>query len=111
MQNYKDVCGGKESVWFEIKPTEGKKFLKWAKDLGCVWVNGEEIEVEKGSDFFHLSIDRNGNLANVPISAWVSKQLEFKNVDRYVFSEYLALKHPTNKDFRKIKNRTLAYRW
>ena len=94
MQNFKDVCGNKKSVWFEIKPTEEKKFLKWAKDLGCVWVNGEEIEVDKGSDFFHLSIDRNGNLANVTISVWVSKQLEFKNVERYVFSEYLALTTP-----------------
>ena len=94
MQNFKDVCGNKKSVWFEIKPTEGKKFLKWAKDLGCVWVNDEEIEPSKGAEFFHFSIDRDGKLANVPISAWVSKQLEFKNVDRYVFSGYLALTTP-----------------
>ena len=38
MQNYKEVCGNEECVWFEIKPSEGKKFLKWAKELGCIWL-------------------------------------------------------------------------
>ena len=90
MQNFKDVCGNKKSVWFEIKPTEGKKFLKWAKDLGCVWVNGEEIEPDKEVEFFHFSIDCNGKLANVPISAWVSKQLAFKNIERYVFADFIS---------------------
>ena len=89
MQNYKDVCESKECVWFEINPKVSKKFLKWAKDLGCVWINGEEIEPNKGTDFFHLSIDRNGNLATVPISAWVSKQPEFKKIERRDFRYYL----------------------
>ena len=52
MQNYKEVCGKDECVWFEIQGNEGKKFLKWAKDLGCIWLNGEEIEPQKGADFF-----------------------------------------------------------
>ncbi len=90
MQNFKDVCGNKKSVWFEIKPSESKKFLKWAKDLGCVWINGEEIEPSKGAEFFHFSIDSNGKLANVPISAWVSKQPEFKNIERYIFADFLS---------------------
>ena len=84
MQNYKDVCGGKE-VWFEIKPRQGKRFLKWAKSLGCVWINGDEIEPNKGADFFHFSIDSNGKLAYVPIFAWVSKKPEFREIQRFVF--------------------------
>ena len=56
MKSYKDVCGVDSCVWFEISPKEGKKFLKWAKELGCVWVNGEIIEPRKGADFFHFSI-------------------------------------------------------
>ena len=89
MQNYKEVCGNREFVWFEIKPSEGKKFLKWAKDLGCVWLNGEEIEPEKGADFFHFSIHKDGKLANVAMFVWFSKYHKFKNIERYVFSEYL----------------------
>ena len=89
MQKYKEVCGDKECVWFEIKPSEGKKFLKWAKDLGCVWLNGEEIEPEKGADFFHFSIHNDGKLANVAMFVWFSKHPKLEKVERYVFSEYL----------------------
>ena len=91
MQNFKEVCGNNKEVWFEIELNEGKKFLKWAKDLGCVWANGEEIEPNKGSEFFHLSISNDGKLAYVPISAWVSKGPEFKNIKRYVFADFLCL--------------------
>ena len=89
MQNFKDVCGGKSSVWFEIKPSESKRFLKWAKDLGCVWVNGQKINPNKNAKFLHFSIDNKGNLANVPIFAWVCKKAEFKDIERRIFSEYL----------------------
>ena len=43
MQNYKDVCGDKQRVWFELSENEGQEFLQWAKDLGCTWLNGNEI--------------------------------------------------------------------
>ena len=38
---YKDVCGSESCVWFELldMKKEGRKFLQWAKDLGCVWLN------------------------------------------------------------------------
>ena len=49
MQNYKDVCGNEENVWFEISETEGQEFLQWAKDLGCSWLNGNEIIPENGT--------------------------------------------------------------
>ena len=88
MQNFKEVCGSNNSVCFEVKPKEGKKFLKWVKDLGCVWENGEEIEPNKGVEFFHLSIS-NAGLSYVPISAWVSKQPEFKDIKRYVFADFI----------------------
>lgn len=91
MQNFKEVCGKNKSVWFEIELIEGKKFLKWTKDLGCVWANGEEIEPNKGSEFFHLSISNDGKLSYVPISAWVAKGPEFKNIKRYVFADFIAL--------------------
>ena len=87
MQNFKDVCGGKE-VWFEIKPSEGKKFLKWAKDLGCVWIGGKEIDPKKGVEFFHLSI-ADGKLAYVPIFSWVSKDDRVKSIKRYGFSDFI----------------------
>ncbi|MBR2970654.1 MAG: hypothetical protein IKC48_02530 [Clostridia bacterium] len=89
MQNYKEICGEKECVWFEIKSIEGEKFLKWAKELGCVWVGGKEIEPHKGVDFLHFSIRSDGTVAYVDMIAWFVKHPKFENVKRYVFSEYI----------------------
>ena len=86
MQNYKDVCGERESVWFEIDLGESEKFFKWAKDLGCVWLNGQEIMPTEKVEFFHYSISKYGKLAVVPMCAWVSKTLKF---DKYLFREFI----------------------
>ncbi len=82
MQNYQEACGTESRVWFEIRPKEGKEFLKWAKSLGCVWLNGEEINPSKGVNFFHFSIHSDGKLANVAMFAWVAKQ--FEDVPKYI---------------------------
>ena len=90
MQNYKDVCGKEEMIWFELnKLSEGRTFLKWAKSLGCVWLSGREIDCCERIAFTHLSINNEGKLGLVPISVWVSKQPEFQNIKRYVFCEFI----------------------
>ena len=65
MQNYKEVCGNEKEIWFEIRANEYKKFLNWAKSLGCVWINGDEINVKEKITSFHYSIDSNGILSKV----------------------------------------------
>ena len=86
--NYKDVCGKERCIWFTLSDMEkeGKLFLRWAKELGCVWLNGEEIDPEKGTDFFVLSIHANGTIANVPAMARAAKQ--FKGIKRVNFKDY-----------------------
>ena len=95
--NYKDVCGKEESVWFTLSDmeNEGRLFLQWAKELGCVWMNGEEIDPSKGTDFFTLSIHSDGTLANVPAMARVAKK--FKGVKRVCFSDYYKSLEKTRK--------------
>jgi hypothetical protein len=66
---------------------EGRKFLQWARDLGCVWLNGEKINPRKGTDFFHLAIHADGKLANVAMFAWLVPQ--YKDVRKVKFSEYI----------------------
>ncbi len=105
MQSYKEVCGKEECVWFEIKPKEGKKFLKWAKSLGCVWTNGEKINPRKGAKFFHLSIHADGTLANVPMFAWVVKHPKFENIKRYMFCEFIKGNYISPKDYWKQINK------
>ena len=89
MQSYKDVCKNKDCVWFEINQNEGEKFLNWAKILGCVWLNGKEIEPQKDANFLHYSIRSDGKLANVPTFIWLAKDPKFENIERYVFCEYI----------------------
>ena len=84
MQNYKNLCGNDQMVWLEIQPKDEKKFLKWAKSLGCVWSNGDEINPKKSVEFIHFSISSDGKLSIVPTFAWVSKQPSFKTVRRCV---------------------------
>ena len=89
MQNHKEVCGDKKCVWFTVERKEGKKFLQWVKNLGCVWIDGKKIKPQNNVDFFHLSINKDGKLSYVPMSAWLTKQPEFKDVQRYDFKEYI----------------------
>ena len=86
--DYKDVCAGEENVWFRLSNSkkEGKFFLKWAKDLGCMWINGKEIDPQNDTYFFTLSISSDGKLSNVPAIALVSRQ--FESVKRVDFITY-----------------------
>lgn len=89
MQNYKEVCGYEKMIWFEIKTNEYKKFLNWAKSLGCVWINGDEINVKEKITSFHYSITQQGILAKVPLFSWCSKTGQFDHIKRYMFCEFI----------------------
>lgn len=87
---YKEVCGDEPCVWFTVKDMkrEGKEFLQWAKDLGCVWMNGEEIDPSKGTDFFTLAINADGTLANVSVYARMARKQSKHPAKIVSFSEY-----------------------
>ena len=90
MQNYKEVCGNDKEIWFKLnKLSEGKKFLKWAKSLGCVWINGDEIDVKEKTTSFHYSITSQGILAKIPLFAWCTKTGQFDYIKRYNFCEFI----------------------
>ena len=38
---------GKDEVWFRVEKKDRKRFLQFAKDHGCVWMDGEEINPKK----------------------------------------------------------------
>lgn len=86
--DYKDVCAGENEVWFRLsdREKEGKIFLKWAKELGCVWISGKEIDPQNDTCFFTLSISSDGKLSNVPAMAIASRQ--YKTVKRVDFNIY-----------------------
>lgn len=101
---YKDVCEQEDTVWFEIDPKKGKQFLKWAKNIGCVWANGEEIDPRKGTQFLHVAVHSNGKIANVAMFAWVAKQ--FEHVTKYYFPEYIKGNKISPKEYWQQANKT-----
>ena len=86
MQNCKDVCSNYDEVWFEVEPLKHKKFFCWAKELGCVWINGSTINPCEKINFTHFAIDSKGKLSIVPISLWVSKADRTKSVEKRIFN-------------------------
>ncbi|MBQ7224410.1 MAG: hypothetical protein IJX06_02515 [Clostridia bacterium] len=85
--SYKDVCGDDDRVWFSISDRDSKKFMKWAKGLGCKWVSGEEINPRKHRAGRHMSIRRDGGIAFVAYFVWFAPQM--REIKKYKFDEYL----------------------
>ena len=83
-KKYLSVLGGKQAVWFNVKLKDGKKFLKWAKSLGCVWFNGEEIKEMETTKFFTIELNSLGVIGYVPNFCKVNPQ--FKDIERINFT-------------------------
>ena len=81
----KEEWNKENSIWFEVYPEDEKEFLKYAKENGCKWLNGEEIDLEKVHGGYHMSISKKLTLAFVPYFAWGyykekrDKALKFKS--------------------------------
>ena len=84
-KNYQQVCGGEKSIWFLVEFSDGKRFLQWAKDLGCVWIGGKKINPNKKTQFLTIAMNSDGTIANVPAFCHCVKEL--KNVKRVNFSD------------------------
>ena len=79
MQSVKELCGKEQMVWFEVQPKDFKRFLKWAKGLGCKWANGREIDENEQVNFFHFCISKESKLSYIPIFSWVKDKHKFKH--------------------------------
>lgn len=79
----------KKAVWFEIQNGEGETFFQWAKDLGCVWLNGKKIDPKEPPLALHFEVRPNGTLARIPLSAWFDKSGRFNDAERYMFCAFI----------------------
>ena len=102
MQNYKEVCGNEKEVWFQLQENECETFLQWAKDLGCVWLNGKKINPQEKPTSFHYAITANGLLGKIPLFAWFSKNGQFDHIKRYMFCEFVNGNPVSPKEYYQI---------
>ena len=82
MQYYKNVCGNNEFVWLSIEPGDNKKILRWAKQMGCVWFDGTEINPEEEVNSCYFSMSNDGKFDVLPASMWFSDDPNLKKVLR-----------------------------
>ncbi len=80
-------------VWFSL--SDKKAFLEWAKEQGCIWMNGTEIDPD-GDCFFHMAVHQDKKIANVAMYAWFAEH--FKDKPKYVFEDFLKGKLTVPKD-------------
>ena len=88
---YKDVLGDYDCIWFELRDMfwEGRKFLKWAKRLGCRWLSGAEIQPFGGTNFFHVAMHADGTLGYVSMYAFMARHYGNKDIPIIQFQAYI----------------------
>ena len=69
-------------IWYWIEKGAEKAFLTQRKEEGCVWMNGEEIDVNKHLVFNRVAV-KDKVMSYVPANMWLAK--EFINVHRVRF--------------------------
>ena len=57
-------------VWFYIRREEQAEFLRFAKDNGCRWIDGTEIDLEGGACNF-MGINRERKTGQISVVAWM----------------------------------------
>ncbi len=70
MINFKSFLQSHEHAWFCINKTDKKKFLFLAKQNGCKWINGDEINPYKDNCTNFMGINKNLQLGFVSAMCW-----------------------------------------
>ena len=94
MKSLKEIMGKDRHVWFDIWEEDFKAFLQFAKDNGCKWMNGDEINVEKDHIGHHMGINKDKQLGFVSMWCWFAKakneprKIEFKKLLKTNFENF-----------------------
>lgn len=87
MEQLKKILQENEKIWFEISESEKSEFLQFAKNLGCLWTNGDEIRPEIDHCGIHMSIHSDLRIANVAYFVWF--HTDFDSIPKFVFSDFV----------------------
>ena len=93
MKNIKEILENDDCVWFVINENDRKEFLEYAKDNGCKWLDGSEINLSKDKCGFCMGIRKNLTMGVVPMFSWVKKEntkptiIKFKDILEVSYEE------------------------
>lgn len=73
MKKLKELLKRDYHIWFDISEEEKERFLQFAKDNGCKWMNGDEIKPGKDNCGFHMGINNKLQLGFVSMWCWFAK--------------------------------------
>ena len=101
MKNLKEILKNDEEVWFVLKDNQKKAFLNWAKNNGLVWINNNQIDVEKDNCYYHMAVNNSKKeIANINARCFFTEKekprvvyfdevygdVELKNMNKYSYS-------------------------
>jgi len=105
MKTLKELLKEDEHIWFEIVDQDKEKFLQFAKENGCKWMNSDEVCPNKDYCSNYMGINNNLQLGFVSLCCWFAKaeneprKIKFKDIlgdkmIRIVTSESVNCGHP-----------------
>ena len=101
MKNRKEILKNDEEVWFVLKDNQKKDFLNWAKNNGLVWINKNQIDVEKDNCYYHMAVNNSKKeIATINARCFFTQKeklrvvyfdevygdVELKNMNKYSYS-------------------------
>ncbi len=72
MQDLKSLLGNEESVWFDVGSKYYQSFLAYAKDNGCKWADGREIDTSATGETCLMGINKDLQLGFVSVVCWIN---------------------------------------
>ena len=85
MKNLKEILCKEKHVWFHVRTQDSKEFLQFAKENGCKWMCGDEVEIDKDNCDHFMGINKNLQLGFVSAMCWFYakdkvKKIEFESI-------------------------------
>lgn len=71
MKNLNEILKSNKQVWFEIEKKDLQNFLQFAKNNGCKWIDGDEIDASKDKCGNHMGIGNEKELGFLSMMCWV----------------------------------------
>ena len=94
METIKEILNQNKQVWFFIEENERSAFLKYAKENGCIWLNGNEINPDEDVCGFVMGIRQNLTMGFVPMFRLVNKEKQSPQIIK--FKDILEVEYEEN---------------